>query len=102
MSLKEQMDLEQYRQNALNKIYQLRDQLSSIAKETLGVEDVMVMPIGSVTDPNKFTEDSDIDVGFFLSPQASEINEQKSWVLQQALLRFPINDIGIVNSIVFE
>lgn len=100
--LTETGNLEEYRQHVLDVLQVEQGRLKQIAEDVLQEQDVIVKPIGSVLDPQRFNENSDIDVGFYLTPQAARINERLSEKLQQALIKYPLGDIGVVNAIVFE
>lgn len=95
-------DLEQYRQHALQVLQQHQPQLKNIAESVLQTDVADVQPIGSVTDPDRFNEQSDIDVGFYLTPNSDHVNELLSEKLQQQMIKYPLGDLGVVNTVVFE
>jgi hypothetical protein len=60
--------------------------------------------IGSVLDPNRFREDSDIDVGIYIKARPGEkrgVSETLSMKLQETFIDTPYKLFGVLNTIVF-
>lgn len=99
----ENQTLEQYRQIALREIQQWSETWRKAAEQNLGINIHRVSAVGSVTDPKRFTEDSDIDVAFYYSdpkkPQG--LDEQLSEKLQQVFMQYAHRDLGVINTLVY-
>jgi predicted nucleotidyltransferase len=94
-------ELEDYRLHALYMIKENTSWIKKTAEEVLGRPVISIKPIGSVTNPSKFTEDSDIDVAVYVE-SGKVVDEELSAQLQDVMIRHPINDIGVLNTIVFK
>lgn len=96
-------ELELYRQQALRTIKQRANEWRAIAEDVLGVPVHDVRPIGSVTNKKKFTENSDIDVAFYIKVDElpKGLSEELSSQLQEIFIRYPEGDLGVINTLVF-
>ena len=96
-------ELEQYRRTAIETLKRNAAFIKDTASDVLGVECREVYIIGSVLDRNQFREDSDIDVAVVVDGQQSKngLDEQQSEKLQNEMQRWPMDDIGVVNILVF-
>lgn len=95
-------DLEGFRRDCLIGLQKEQGWLKKVAEETLGVKIVLVKPIGPVTQRFKFNPDSDVDVGFYLKPGASEIDYNLSEKLQKELVNHPVDPFGVANCTVYK
>lgn len=94
------MTVEEYREEALNILQRNLEQLKADAEQILGQRIKRVKPIGSITDPTRFNEDSDVDVAFYINVPG-EVDEAMSMRLQQYFINHPLPTIGVINSLVF-
>lgn len=98
----EKYSLEQYRQHALHIIKLNISWMEQLAQDTLNVYGtIQIKPIGSVTNPNKFTHNSDVDVGFFIDG-GTTLDESLSSELQDVFIKHPLEHIGVINTLVFK
>ena len=99
----ENQTLEQYRQIALREIQQWSETWRKAAEQNLGINIHRVSAVGSVTDPKRFTEDSDIDVASYYSDPKKPrgLDEQLSEKLQQVFMQYAHRDLGVINTLVF-
>ena len=95
-------DVERFRKESLVALKKELSNLKKEAEETLKLKVYSVKPIGSVLDANRFNQDSDIDVGIYLTADASEVDEELSSKLQDILVSHPIHPFGVVNCVVFK
>jgi len=95
-------DLENYRRAAIKSVKSASRHLKVVAADVLGLSssEITVHLIGSILDPKRFRDDSDIDVAF-LAAGAGGLDEEASEAVQREMLRHPIDSIGIVNTLVF-
>lgn len=99
-------ELEKYRRLALRTVHEAHNLLRHIAEEELVACKVnRIAPIGSVTNSKKFKATSDIDVAFYADcndkPREPGLQEDLSHKLQDRLIRHPLDNIGVINSLVF-
>jgi predicted nucleotidyltransferase len=94
-------ELEDYRLHALYMIKENSKWIKKVAEDVLQVKVTAIKPIGSVTNPGKFHEESDIDVGIYVG-DGKEMSEELSETLQTEMINHPLNDIGVVNTLVFK
>ena len=95
-------DLENYRRAAIKSVKSASRHLKVVAADVLGLSssEITVHLIGSILDPKRFRDDSDIDVAFLVAG-AGGLDEEASEAVQREMLRYPIDSIGIVNTLVF-
>ena len=97
----EDPDLEAYRVQALAELEEdIIPTLYSLVESVLGQRPVTIQPIGSILDPDRFHEDSDIDVGVYFQ-QGGEMSEYYSEELQKEMIRYPFGMLGVLNTVVF-
>lgn len=94
-------NLEDYRLSALRTIKNQSKVIADLASDALGNPVSHIKPIGSVTSKSKFTENSDIDIGIYLSKTADTVDEKLSHTVQSYFVRWPIGDLGVLNTLVF-
>jgi predicted nucleotidyltransferase len=96
-------DLEEYRQAAVRTLKQNAGFISSTASDVLGVPCKGVYVIGSVLEPGRFSEGSDIDVAVVIEgpEHRTGMDEGKSANLQAEMARYPLSELGVVNTLVF-
>jgi predicted nucleotidyltransferase len=96
-------ELEQYRKQAIKIVKQNAGFIRDTARDVLGAPCREVYIVGSVLDRTQFSEDSDIDVAVVIEgPVAKDgLDEQQSEKLQNEMQRWPMDDIGVVNTLVF-
>lgn len=94
-------DLENYRQEIIKLLRENSSAIIQHAKDAVG-NNIEVYIIGSVLDKNKFTEDSDIDIGIVVNRRSLSIgvSEELSELVQREFLHFPIKG-SILNTTVF-
>jgi hypothetical protein len=96
-------ELEEYRKEAIATLKQNGPFIRDTANDVLNLPCREVYIVGSVLEKAKFTEDSDVDVAVVVDgPQGDTgLSERLSMKLQQEMLRFPMGNVGIVNTLVF-
>lgn len=96
-------ELEQYRLRAVQTLKKNAGFILNTAADVLNVPVKAVYVVGSVLDRNLFNESSDIDVAVVVEgPQIETgLSEEQSHRLQNEMLRWPLSEIGIVNTLVF-
>src|SRR5690348_5901684 len=96
-------ELEQYRKQAIETLKRTAGFVRDTARDVLGRPCREVYIVGSVLDRNLFREDSDIDVAVVVDgPRADTgLSEPLSNKLQTEMVRWPMDDIGVVNTLVF-
>lgn len=99
----EDLNLEIYRKEAIKSVESASHYIRNVAADTLGLlsSKIVVYLIGSILDPKRFREDSDVDVAFLIAG-AGGLDEEASEILQREMLLHPIESIGIVNTLVFK
>lgn len=93
-------ELEGYRKLALERIDELKPFLKELAESELGLPVEEIKAVGSVVDAHRFKPESDIDVAFYIDHEG-DLDEELSMKLQEVLVRHPIDDIGVINCLVF-
>ena len=92
--------LEEFRKEAIKEFLK-ETWLKEWATEVLGREVLEVAIIGSVLDPKRFREDSDVDVAFSLKPMPGDndrLREEITEYMRMKLMREPLfttPDVGI-------
>lgn len=96
-------ELEEYRQEAIETVKQNAGFIRDTATDVLGVPCREVYIVGNVVDKNFFREDSDIDVAVVVDGPKIEtgLNEEMSEKLQREMERWPMGNVGVVNTLVF-
>ena len=96
-------ELEEYRQEAIETVKQNASFIRNTANDVLGVPCREVYIVGSVLDRNQFHEGSDIDVAVVVDGNKIDtgLNEEMSEKLQREMARWPMGDVGVVNTLVF-
>lgn len=96
-------ELEEYRKQAIADLKASAAFIRDTARDVLMVPCREVYVVGSVLEPKKFTENSDIDVAVVVDgPKGNTgLSEQLSNKLQNEMQRYPIGDCGVVNTLVF-
>lgn len=96
-------ELEEYRKAAIAAVKKAGPFIRDTARDVLNVPCRAAYVVGSVLEKSQFTEDSDVDVAVVVDgPKADTgLSEALSEKLQQEMLRFPLDDVGIVNTLVF-
>ena len=96
-------ELEEYRLASIETLKRNAGFIRDTAADVLGVPCREVYIVGSVLDKNLFTEGSDIDVAVVVDgPKADTgLSEELSHKLQNEMVRWPMGDIGVVNTLVF-
>jgi predicted nucleotidyltransferase len=96
-------ELEAYRKQAIETLKQNAGFIRNTANDVLGVPCREVYIVGSVLDRNAFHEGSDIDVAVVVDGDKLEtgLNEKMSEKLQNEMQRWPMGDVGVVNTLVF-
>jgi predicted nucleotidyltransferase len=96
-------ELEQYRKQAIAVVKRNAAFIRDTARDVLMRPCRAVYVVGSVLDKALFREDSDIDVAVVVDgPQADTgLSEQLSEKLQREMVRYPMDDVGVVNVLVF-
>jgi predicted nucleotidyltransferase len=96
-------ELEAYRKQAIATLKQNAAFIRDTARDVLMLPAREVYVVGSVLDRSQFSEDSDIDVAVVVDgPKADTgLSEPLSQKLQDEMLRYPLDDIGVVNTLVF-
>jgi predicted nucleotidyltransferase len=96
-------ELEQYRRDAIESLKANAAFLRETAQAVLGMPVLAVYVVGSVLDRDAFREDSDVDVAVVVAGPDPDmgLSESLSETLQAEMVRNPIGDIGVVNTLVF-
>lgn len=96
-------ELEQYRKEAIETLKQNAGFIRDTATDVLGVPCREVYIVGSVLDKNLFAEGSDIDVAVVVDGPKGEtgLSDELSQKLQNEMVRWPMGDVGVVNTLVF-
>ena len=96
-------ELENYRKEALIHIKNNSQIWRDIASNHMKLNFHKVVATGSVTNKNKFNENSDIDVAFhYRNPNEPKgLDEKKSQQLQQLFINHPHPHLGVINTLVF-
>ena len=96
-------ELEQYRNGAIETLKRNAGFIRNTATDVLGVPCREVYIVGSVLDKSMFREDSDIDVAVVVDGNKAEngLSEKLSEKLQNEMQRWPMDDIGVINTLVF-
>lgn len=96
-------ELEQYRKQAISLLKENAGFLRATAGDVLSLPVKAVYAVGSVLDSKAFTESSDIDVAIVVEGPSSDtgLSEQLSSRLQNEMVRWPLGDVGVVNTLVF-
>jgi hypothetical protein len=96
-------ELEEYRKGVVEQLKSEGRFLSETASSVLSVAPKGVYIIGSVLSSSDFREDSDVDVAFSIAASGDEkMSEALSSKLQSEMVRHPLGNIGVVNTLVFE
>jgi predicted nucleotidyltransferase len=96
-------ELEEYRKGALMIVRKNAGFLRSTAGDVLSMPVKAVYVVGSVLEPRRFTEASDIDVAVVVEGPEGDtgLSEPLSEKLQNEMIRWPLGDVGVVNTLVF-
>jgi len=96
-------ELEAYRKQAIETVKRNASFIRDTANDVLGVPCREVYVVGSVLDRTQFHEGSDIDVAVVVDGNKADtgLSEQMSDKLQNEMQRWPMDDIGVVNTLVF-
>jgi predicted nucleotidyltransferase len=96
-------DLEEYRKQAIATVKSEAHFIKETASDVLMLPVTAVYVVGSVLDRKLFREDSDIDVAVVVrGPRADTgLSESLSGRLQQEMVRWPLGEVGVVNTLVF-
>jgi predicted nucleotidyltransferase len=96
-------ELEQYRKQAIETLKSNASFIRDTASDVLGLPCREVYIVGSVLDRATFREDSDIDVAVVVDGNKADdgLSEKLSEKLQNEMVRWPMDDIGVVNTLVF-
>jgi predicted nucleotidyltransferase len=96
-------DLENYRKHAIAVLKQNAAFIRDTARDVLRIPAREVYACGSVLERAFFREDSDIDVAVVVDgPELDTgLSETMSNKLQNEMVRYPFDDIGVVNTLVF-
>ena len=96
-------DLEVYRRRAIVALRAAGPSIKAVACDTLGLPVTAVYAVGSVVDAARFTEASDIDVAIVVRApyMRSGLSQELSMKMQQAMLRRPMGELGVINTLVF-
>jgi len=92
--------LDQFRKEAIEEVEKslsdIKEEIKKVIKEPFNLK-----LIGSVTSPDKFTEDSDVDLGVYISSDKypDGVVEELSEIIQQLFLKIPFS-FGVLNTIV--
>jgi hypothetical protein len=96
-------ELEQYRKQCIVTLQQNAGFIRDTATDVLGRPCKEVFIIGSVLDSRTFNESSDVDVAVVVEDDSENggVNEGLSEKLQNEMQRYPLGEIGVVNTLVF-
>jgi len=95
-------DLENYRKRAISVLKQNASFIRDAAKDALGLPVKGTYIIGSVLDKDRFSENSDVDVAVVVAdPSEQGLSERLSSRFQNEMIRYPLGDVGVVNTVVF-
>jgi predicted nucleotidyltransferase len=96
-------ELEEYRKEAIETVKQNAGFIRNTATDVLGVPCREVYVVGSVLDRTQFHEGSDIDVAVVVDGPQGEtgLSEKMSEKLQNEMQRWPMGDVGVINTLVF-
>ena len=96
-------DLEAYRKEAILTVKREARLIKDAATDVLNVPCDAVYVVGSVLDRKAFHEGSDIDVAVVVRGPEKDtgLSEEMSERLQQEMIRWPLGDVGVVNTLVF-
>lgn len=96
-------ELETYRKEAIRTLKRNGAFIRDTARDVLNLPCREVYAVGSVLDGKSFNESSDIDVAVVVDgPQADTgLSEELSERLQREMVRWPMGDVGVVNTLVF-
>jgi predicted nucleotidyltransferase len=96
-------DLEAYRKQVVATLKKSAPFIRDTARDVLMVPCRAVYACGSVLDKDTFTEHSDVDVAVVVDGPKGEtgLSEEMSNRLQNEMVRYPLDDIGVVNTLVF-
>lgn len=100
---KQLSDLEQYRRQVVKTLTNKQQEIFNMAQQSLSpLQVVTVKPIGSILDHSRFTEESDVDIGIWVkAPGPKGVSEELSWRAQHSFEAMPLDDIGVLNTVVF-
>jgi predicted nucleotidyltransferase len=101
MNLDNVSELEEYRIEALSELKKSLPGIKKIAEEALSCKVYKIIPTGPITDPAKFTENSDVDIAVYTKPNSNYLNEEMTGTLQSELVDYTFGSFGTVNCIVF-
>jgi predicted nucleotidyltransferase len=96
-------ELESYRKAAIATLKTNAQFIRDTARDVLMRPCREVYIVGSVVDRNLFNESSDIDVAVVVDGPVADtgMNESLSEKLQNEMVRYPMDNIGTVNTLVF-
>jgi hypothetical protein len=98
-------EIEAYRREALKELKSNMPTIIKIAKSALedDAKVVRVKPIGSVTNASKFNENSDVDIGIYVTADGlpAGMNEELSWKAQRAFMGQYFDVSGVLNTVVY-
>lgn len=95
-------ELEAYRREALAALRAEAPALAALAALATKARVLGIYAVGSATDPDRFREDSDVDVAAVVdAPGPPGLDERASEAWQDALVRHPIGDVGVANGLVY-
>ena len=96
-------ELEQYRKQAIETLKQNAEFIKNTASDVLGLPCQAVYIVGSVLDRAMFREDSDVDVAVVVNSNKinNGVSEMLSNKLQNEMVRWPMGDVGVINTLVF-
>jgi hypothetical protein len=96
-------DAELYRLELHESLEYVLPLIKKQAEAVLGCKIRLAKPIGAVNDPVRFSEDSEVDVAFYLNGlDSNQINEEMTSKLQEHFANLPVEDIGVINAFVMQ